>query len=229
MAGRPRVLIVDDDYYVRQALTTLLIKDPRTEVAGDAATPEEALSWLKSGGKQQVDVILLDLEFKQGLLSGLEAIPLLRAEAPKAAILMFSMTRKDEVILEAIRAGADGFLWKNEAADGIASAILRVHEGRFVVTKSIAQLLFGKVSDLIGHRDAEIFPDSKKYEELTKRAAQVIRMFCLDGLSAAEIAEKLHISENTVRGHIKTAYEILGVDNRQEAFLKLVAREDEEF
>ena len=72
-----------------------------------------------------------------------------------------------------------------------------------------------------------IFPDSKHYEDLTKRVGQVIRLFCVDGLSAGEIAEALHISENTVRGHIKAAYEILGVDNRQEAFLKLVAREDE--
>jgi len=222
------VLIVDDDYYVREALTALLTRDPRTEVVGSAVTPEEALKWLQGEeGGGRVDVVLLDMEFKQGQMSGMEAIPLLRAQAPRAAILVFSMFRDDEMILQAIRAGADGYLWKNEAAAGIASAILHVHEGRFVVTKSIAQLLFGKVSDLIGARPTEILPDSKKYEELTKRVEQVIRLFCIDGLSAGEIAAALHISENTVRGHIKAAYEILGVDSRQEAFLKLVAREDE--
>lgn len=230
MSRKPRVLVIDDDYFVRQALTALLTKDPRTELLATAATPQEAINWLKREKESgNVDVILLDIEFAEGRLSGLEAIPLLRAEAPQASILVFSVTRDDEVILQAIRAGADGYLWKNEAAAGIASAILRVYEGRFVVTKSVAQLIFGKVSHLIGSRPAEIFPDSKRYDDLTRRVAQVIRLFCIDGLSASEIAEALHISENTVRGHIKVAYDILGAESRQEAFLKLIAREDEEF
>jgi len=228
MADKPRVVVIDDDYFVRQALTALLTKDPRTEILTTAATPEEALEWLRrKGTSTRIDVILLDVQFAHAELSGLEAIPLLRQQVPQAAILLFSMIRDDQVILKAIRAGANGFLWKNEAAAGIASAILRVYEGRFVVTKSIAQRLFGKISDLIGHRPAEIFPEGKTYEELTNRMAQVIRLFCLDGLSAPEIAEELHISENTVRGHIKAAYEVLGAVNRREAFLKLIAREDE--
>lgn len=228
MSTKPRVIVIDDDFYVRQALLALLSRDPRVEVVMTAATPEEAMNWIKAEkAGPNVDVILLDMQFKEGDLSGLQAIPLLRRLTPRTAILLFSMTRDDDVILEAIRAGADGYLWKNEAAEGIASAILRVHEGRFVVTRSVAQLLFGKVNNLIGQRPAEIFPESKKYEELTARVEQVVRMFCLDGLSAAEIAEELHISENTVRGHIRAAYEILGVDSRQEAFLKLIAREDE--
>jgi DNA-binding NarL/FixJ family response regulator len=228
MPPKPRVLIVDDDFYVREALTALLTRDPRTQVVGNVASPEEALKWL-SGREagDAADVILLDMEFKQSPISGMEAIPLLRRLSPKAAILVFSMVRDDDLILRAIRAGASGYLWKNEAADGIASAIVRVHEGRFVVTRSVAQLLFGKVNELIGKRPAEILPDKKAYEDLTKRVEQVIRLFCIDGLAAAEIAEALNISENTVRGHIKAAYEILGVENRQEAFVKLVAREDE--
>lgn len=227
-ATKPRVLVIDDDFYVREALTALLTRDPRMQVVGSAASPEEALKWLGNRATgETVDVILLDMEFKQSHLSGMEAIPLLHKLSPKTAILVFSMVRDDELILRAIRAGASGYLWKNEAADGIASAIVRVHEGRFVVTRSVAQLLFGKVNELIGKRPAEILPDKKAYEDMTKRVEQVIRLFCIDGLSASEIAESLHISENTVRGHIKVAYEILGVENRQEAFLRLVAREDE--
>ena len=139
---------------------------------------------------------------------------------------VFSMTRDDDFILQAIQAGADGYLWKNEAAEGIASAVERVYEGRFVVTKSVAQLILGKVSNL-RHEATEIFPDSKRYLDLTRRVEQTIRLFCIDGLSASEIAEALTVTENTVRGYIKTAYEILGVSNRSEAFQRLVAREDE--
>lgn len=229
MRSRPRVLVVDDDYFVRQALTALLTKDPRTEISFAAATPAEALRWLSDGSPDHsVDVVLLDLEFKEGDLNGLEAIPLLRQANPTMAILLFSMARDDSVILAAIKAGADGYLWKNEAAAGIASAIVRVHEGGFVVTPSIAQLLFGRVSELHGNRLAEVLPNPKEFADLTTRMSQVVRLFCVDGLSAPEIASELHISEHTVRGHIKSAYEILGADSRQDAFLKLIARVDEE-
>jgi DNA-binding NarL/FixJ family response regulator len=227
MKEKIRVLIVDDDYYVRQALTTLLGKDRRTKVVGEAASPEETIA-LIAGAKSglQPHVILLDMEYKQSPMTGIDAVRELRQWMPEVKILVFSMTRDDDFILEAIQAGADGYLWKNEAAEGIASAIERVYEGRFVVTKSVAQLILGKVSNL-GHEAAEIFPGSKKYLDLTRRVGETIRLFCIDGLSAAEIAEALNITENTVRGHIKTAYEILGVSSRSEAFQRLVAREDE--
>jgi DNA-binding NarL/FixJ family response regulator len=227
MQERIRVLIVDDDYYVRQALTTLLGKDQRTQVVGEAASPEETIALIAEvNGELQPDVVLLDVEYKQSNLTGIDAVREVRQRMPEVKILVFSMTRDDDFILEAIQAGADGYLWKNEAAEGIASAIQRAYEGRFVVTKSVAQLILGKVSNL-RHEATEIFPDSKKYLDLTKRVEQTIRLFCIDGLSAAEIAEALHITENTVRGYVKTAYEILGVSSRSEAFQRLVAREDE--
>ncbi len=79
MSHKPRVLVIDDDYFVRQALTALLTKDPRTELLTTAVTPQEAINWLKREGQSEhVDVILLDIEFAEGNLSGLEAIPLLR-------------------------------------------------------------------------------------------------------------------------------------------------------
>lgn len=227
MREKIRVWIVDDDYYVRQALITLLTKDQRTEVVGEAASPEETFD-LIAGAKSgfQPDVVLLDVEYKQSAMSGIDIVREIRQRMPGVKTLVFSMTRDDDFILEAIQSGADGYLWKNEAAEGIASAIERVYEGRFVVTKSVAQLILGRVSNL-KHEAAEIFPDSKKYLDLTRRVEQAIRLFCIDGLSAVEIAEALHITENTARGYIKAAYEILGVSSRSEAFQRLVAREDE--
>jgi DNA-binding NarL/FixJ family response regulator len=227
MRDKIRVLIVDDDYYVRQALSTLLGKDQRARVVGEAASPEETIALIsRAKGELRPDVILLDVEYKQSVMTGIDAVQEIRQRMPEVRILIFSMTRDDDFILEAIRTGADGYLWKNEAAEGIASAVERVYEGRFVVTKSVAQLILGKISNL-KHEAAEIFPDSKKYLDLTKRVEQTIRLFCIEGLSAAEIAEALNITENTVRGYIKTAYEILGVSSRSGAFQQLVAREDE--
>jgi len=109
----------------------------------------------------------------------------------------------------------------------LGSAIERVKEGNFVITESIARLIYGKITGLIGERAAEILPESKRYFDLTKRVEQVMKLFCIDGMTAGEIADTFHISEYTVRGYIKTGYEIVGATSRREAFQKLVARADE--
>jgi DNA-binding NarL/FixJ family response regulator len=218
-----KVFIIDDDYFVRQATTSLLTKDQRTEVIGSAATPAEALKVIK----ETPNIILLDMDFKHAQESGLNAISPLKKRHPETSILIFSMSRDEELILTAMQAGADGYIWKNDAAEGLGSAIERVQDGNFVVTESIARLIFGKVSGLLGDRPAEILPQGKQYVDLTRRVEQVMRLFCIDGMSASEIADALHISENTVRGHIKTGYEIVGATSRHQAFQKLIARADE--
>jgi two-component system nitrate/nitrite response regulator NarL len=221
-----RVYIIDDDYFVRHATASLLIKDERIEVWGTSDSPAHALSELKNN-RMPPDVILLDLEYRPTGESGLGAIQTVKEALPAAKVLIFSMSQGDDLILAAMRAGADGYLWKNDAAEGIGSAIVRVHEGRFVVTESVARLIFDKISDLLGERPAEILPESKRYQNLTRRVEQAMRLFCIDGLSASEIADALHISENTVRVHIIIGYEIIGATNRHEAFRKLIARADE--
>jgi DNA-binding NarL/FixJ family response regulator len=219
-----KVFIIDDDFYVRQATTSLLTKDERTHVIGTAASIAEALEELQL---EQPDIILLDLDFKHTRESGLEAVVPLKKSFPKISILIFSASRDENLIVEAMQAGADGYIWKNDAAEGLGSAIERVREGNFVVTESVARFIFGKISGLLGPRPTEILPETKRYLDLTKRVEQVMRLFCIDGMSASEIAEALHISENTVRGYIKAGYEIVGATSRREAFRKLVARADE--
>jgi two-component system nitrate/nitrite response regulator NarL len=219
-----KVYIIDDDFYVRQATTSLLTKDERTEVIGSAASLSETFTDLKS---MTPDIILLDLDIKHTRENGLEAIAPLKRALPRTSILIFSASRDEQLILEAMQAGADGYIWKNDAAEGLGSAIERVKEGSFVLTESVAHLIFGKISGLLGERPAEVLPEGKRYLDLTKRVEQVMRLFCIDGMSAQEIAEALHISESTVRGYIKTGYEIVGATSRREAFQKLVARADE--
>lgn len=218
------VYIIDDDFYVRQATTSLLTKDERTQVIGSAASIAEALIDLKSSPP---DIILLDLDFKHTQESGIQAVAPLKSALPQTSILIFSASRDEDLIVQAMQSGADGYIWKNDAAEGLASAIERVKDGSFVITESIARPIFGKISGLIGERPAEVLPEGKRYFDLTKRVEQVMRLFCIDGMSAQEIAEALHISENTVRGYIKAGYEIVGATSRREAFQKLVARADE--
>lgn len=219
-----KVFIIDDDFYVRQATTSLLTRDERTEVVGSASSIAEAMVELDI---LMPDIILLDLDFKHTQESGLEAIVPLKKLLPKTSILIFSASRDENSILEAMQAGADGYIWKNDAAEGLGSAIERVKDGSFVITESIARLIYGKFSGLIEERPAEILPEGKRYADLSKRVEQVMRLFCFEGMSALEIAETLHLSENTVRGYIKAGYEIVGATTRREAFQKLIARADE--
>jgi DNA-binding NarL/FixJ family response regulator len=218
-----KVFIIDDDFFVRQATTSLLTKDERTEVIGSASSLAEALETINT----PPDIFLLDMDLKHSRESGLQAIAPLKKAFPETNILIFSVNRDENLILEAMKLGADGYIWKNDAAEGLGSAIERVQQGNFVVTESVARLIFGKVSDFLGERHAEILPEGKRYFDLTKRVEQVMRLFVIDGMSAAEISEALHISENTVRSHIKTGYEVVGANSRREAFQKLVARADE--
>lgn len=219
-----KVFIIDDDFYVRQATTSLLTRDERTEVVGSASSIAEAMVELDI---LMPDIILLDLDFKHTRESGLEVIVPLKKRLPQTSILIFSASRDENSILEAMQVGADGYIWKNDAAEGLGSAIERVKDGSFVITESIARLIYGKFSGLIDERPAEILPEGKRYVDLTKRVEQVMRLFCFEGMSALEIAETLHLSENTVRGYIKAGYEIVGATTRREAFQKLIARADE--
>jgi len=221
--GVIKVFIIDDDFFVRQATTSLLTKDERTEVIGSASSLTEAFELIE----ERPDIFLLDMDLKHSRESGVDAISPLKKRFPKTNILIFSVSRDETMILKAMQAGADGYIWKNDAAEGLGSAIERVQRGNFVVTESVARLISGKIEDYLGRRSAEILPEGKRYVDLTHRVEQVMRLFCIDGMSATEIAEALHIAENTVRSHIKTGYEVIGATSRREAFQKLVARSDE--
>lgn len=220
---RIRVAVIDKDYYARRAITGLLIRDRRTEVVGSFESPHEALQGLKA----VPDIVLLDLDFKQTSANGLPIISQLKSALPGAKMLMLSMSQEIDFICEAIKTGIYGYLWKNDTAEGLGSAITRANQGVFVVTESIMHLIFGKVGNLLRNHRVVILPENKKYPHLTDREAQVIKLFCFEGLSTDELAEVLHISKNTVRRHLRLGYKTLGVTNRHEAFQKLVARADE--
>lgn len=145
MSGEIRVFIVDDDYYMRQALLALLWRESELEVVGMASCPEELIYMVANGDIQdKADVILLDMKYIGDEMSGINAIEEIRGEVPGAKIVILSMLREANLILEAVRAGADGYLWKMEVADRVADAIRKVHSGHFVVTQSLGNIPFDK-------------------------------------------------------------------------------------
>jgi DNA-binding NarL/FixJ family response regulator len=219
-----RVLIVDDDYYAREATRALLSRDRRTRVWGVSASNQETDRLLRESAPAfHPDVILHDVHMTEGPRAGIEAIPGIKALAPSAKILIMSMDCAEDVIMDAIVAGADGYVWKNESADGLASAIVETAAGRFVVTRSIAERLLGSAVDLHGYA-TEILPEAHPYRDLTDSIRETLHLFCVCGMSAGEISSELQVSINTVYSRIKTAYQVLDAKSREDAFQRFVER-----
>lgn len=220
-ASNVRVLIVEDDYYAREAMRNLLAKDRRTHVWGTAEDVDDACNQLRAARAPQPDVVLLDVRLGEAVHGGIEGIPSIREASPSSKVLITSVSKDEETVLSAIRAGADGYVWKNESAEGIANAIVGVHEGRFVVTSAIAERLLGKTLELSSYA-TEIMKSTPAQRELTDSLRKTIYLYCVSGMSAKEIADELTISVNTVNSRIRLAYQILGAASRQEAFRRLI-------
>jgi DNA-binding NarL/FixJ family response regulator len=150
MSGEIRVFIVDDDYYMRQALLALLWKEPGVKVVGMASCPEELIYMASKGDIQEkADVVLLDMKYVGNEMTGINAIEEIRDEVPGAKIVILSMLRQADLVLEAVLAGADGYLWKMEVADKVADAIRKACCGHFVATQSLGNIPFDKPVALV--------------------------------------------------------------------------------
>jgi NarL family two-component system response regulator LiaR len=217
-----KIMIIDDDHYVREALEMLFSRSPKTTVTLIASTPTESIDDLKNCAIENIpDVILLDCKFENTNEMGVNFIEAIKAARPESKILMSSMNRDEELILEAISNGADGYVWKNESGDGIITAIERINQGRFVITKSIAEKIIGKTTEMRDYT-IEILPDEKGFQKLTEELRKTMYLYCFCGMSSKEIAKELCISVHTVNSRIKSAYQTLRATNRIEAFNKLV-------
>ncbi len=221
-----RVLIIDDDYYAREALRALVARDDRTRVLDAAGSAAEALEMLRAASARHEpdpEVILLDVRLGDEATGGIDAIAKLKERCPGCRILMTSVASEPAIVSAAVKAGADGSVWKNESTAGIADAICRAAEGRFVLTRSIADELLGTMTDL-GDYAAEVLPAEPEFRDLTESIRKTLYLYCFCGMSAKEIADELMLSVNTVNSRIKTAYQVLGAGTRQEAYKRLVAR-----
>jgi len=218
------VLVVDDDYYALEAVKQLLARDDRTRVWGGADSIDGAVDALVAARVPRPDVILLDVRFGSEERAGILGLPRIAAAAPDAKVLVTSVLRAEDIVLDAIAAGADGYVWKNESGSGIASAVQGVAEGRFVMTPSIAEMVLGQANELKAYA-AEVLGDEPEFADLTTSLKKTLYLFCLCGLSVKEIAAELQLSPYTVSSRIKAAYQVLGAGSRQEAFALLVERE----
>jgi DNA-binding NarL/FixJ family response regulator len=212
VSGPPiRVLTADDQRVVREGLAMLLGLLPDVEVVGTAANGEEALTL---AGRLRPDVILMDLRMPR--VDGVEATRRLRASHPEIKVVVLTTYADDRSVLDALRAGALGYLTKDAGADEIRQALLRVISGQAHVDPAVQMHLV----EAIASRDVpapQAEPeDAELPDGLTPREAEVLTLIAV-GLSNAEIAERLFVSEATVKSHVNHLFPKIGARDRAQA------------
>ncbi|MCC7104593.1 MAG: response regulator transcription factor [Chloroflexi bacterium] len=199
-----RVLIVDDHPVVREGLAAMLSTQRDFEVVGEASDGEEAQ---KLFHELSPDVILMDLEMPR--VDGPEGIRRIRAEHGDARVLVLTAYDTDERILDAVKAGARGYLLKGAPREELFRAIRVVNQGGSTIEPVVARKLLGHMGDLLSS-------DSEAAEALTEREHEVLELVA-KGLRNKEIAQQLYITERTVKFHVSCIFQKLGVSSRGEA------------
>ena len=206
-----RVLIVDDHEVIRAGLRMLIESHPGLAVAGEAGTCAEALA---AAGRDQPEIILLDLD-----LSGeqaTECIPELLAAARGAHVLVLTGVRDPALHRRAVRLGAMGVVRKEKAAAVLLEAIDKVHAGEAWLERALVGSVLSEMRRL--PEGGAVDTDEARVATLTKREREVIAL-AGRGLKTRQLAERLSISEITVRHHLTSIFDKLGVGNRLELMI----------
>ncbi|MEV8517291.1 response regulator transcription factor [Dactylosporangium sp. NPDC051484] len=206
MSGPIRVLIVDDHEHFRAGLRALLATSAEVEVCGEAASGEEALAALP---RLQPDVVLLDLVMPG--MGGIAAMARIAAAMPHVRVLVLSMADDDDSVFAAVRAGARGYVLKGARRTEIIRSIRVVADGEAIFGPAIAGRLMGYFAGL--DRTA---PDP--FPELTQRERQVLALIARH-LTNPQIAERLGVSQKTVRNHVSNVFTKLQVADRAQAIV----------
>lgn len=193
--ARIRIFSVDDHPLLREGIAALVNNQPDMVIAGEASTGSEALQLFK---EVQPDITLLDLRLPD--MSGIDILIALRSEYPEARVIMLTTFEGDVEIHRALQAGARGYLLKNMPPAELLDVIRQVHAGKKRIPAAIASQLAEHMSD----------------ETLTAREVEVLRAVA-GGNKNRDIANKLFISEETVKVHIKHIMEKLGASDRTQA------------
>ena len=197
-----RVAVVDDHPLFREGLVSLLEALDDTTVVGQAGDGEQALQVV---AETSPDVVLMDLHMP--LLNGVEATRQITAEHPGVAVLVLTMLDDDESLFAALQAGARGYLLKESSREDIRRALEGVASGQAVLDPQVAARVLGSVSPAAGAADPSAFP------QLTDREREILDLLAR-GLTNPAIAERLYLSEKTVRNHVSNVFAKIHVTDR---------------
>ncbi len=204
-----RLLLADDHRMFRQGLREMIERKTDWEVVGEAANGREALELVE---RLHPDIVLLDIQMPE--LNGVAVAQQLAQSHPQVKIIMLTMYREDQHLVEAIQAGARAYLLKDADAQELISIVGRVQRGESALDPALTARVFDALRRLSA-REAE-------NEQLSEREREILQLVA-GGLENRAIAARLHLSEKTVGNRLSEIFQKLGVSNRTQA--ALVARE----
>lgn len=201
-----KILIVDNHIPFRDDLASLISRQPDMSVAGVCGSVREAIQQAR---RLLPDLILMDFNLPDG--TGLDAARLILAGRPDSRIVFLTAQDEDERLFSAVRLGARGILLKNTPLDRLLAALRGIERGEAAITREMTARLMSEYA----RRNRPAGQTASPFAGLTARELQVVRELATEATNQ-EIADRLFISENTVRNHMHNILEKLGLSNRRE-------------
>ncbi len=212
-----RILIVDDHEVVRLGLRALLCNQPDFVVVDEAGTADDAL---RKVAQHRPDVVVMDIRLPG--VNGIEACRRIRDMYPETQVIMLTSYAEDEMLFDAIDAGAAGYVLKQVGSHDLVRAIQCVGRGEALLDPSVTQRVLNRVRLATRREQVAAFAD------LTEQEMKVLNLVS-EGLTNKEIARALYLGEGTVRNYVSSILAKLGLTNRAEAAAYAVRNKLEEF
>lgn len=204
MSDSITVLLVDDHAMVRQGVRAFLVTQPDISVVAEAGSGEEAVNLT---AQHVPDVILMDLIMPE--MDGVEATRRVKQVSPRSQVVVLTSYHEDEHIFPALKAGALSYILKDVSAEELAAAVRKAAAGEAVLHPRVAARV---IKELQGRRAETVNP----FTELSERELEVLKLIA-DGMSNAEMAAKLVLSEKTIKGHVSNILNKLHLVDRTQA------------
>jgi two-component system, NarL family, response regulator DevR len=200
-----RIIIVDDHEVVRLGLRALLERHPNFSVVDEAGTAKDAVQKVL---QHRPEVVVMDIRLPGG--NGIEACREIAAQAPDTKVIMLTSFAEDEMLFEAIAAGAAGYVLKQIGGDDLVRAIESVGRGEALLDSVLTQRVFTRV------REAQRKDEQSAFNQLTDQEMRVLGLVA-EGKTNREIAQALFLGEGTVRNYVSSTLSKLSLTNRAEA------------
>ncbi len=205
-----KIIICDDQDIVRDGLALLLKLETDIEIVGVAANGAEAIELT---AQKQPDLLLMDL--KMPVMNGVDATREIKTKFPAVKVLILTTYGTDDWVFDAVRAGASGYLLKDAPREEVLKAVRGTVAGKNYVDPAIAGKILGEISD------NKRKPSNLITGKLTQREIEVLQLLA-KGLSNEDISKKLFLSEGTVRNHVSSIVDKLGVSDRTQAAIMAI-------